>query len=117
MALTPRLVSGSSAKRPEPSGINATPLVHKNSTGQPWNKPGQDGCCMVRYESNTGFACDQIFPRTALRHRQPQRGYHFPARSRRRAAWKRHRPLSNERLSTEDAEDGKMARHERGVLY
>src|SRR5215471_20117414 len=42
MALTPRLVSGSSAKRPEPSGINAMPLVHKNSTGQPWNKSGHD---------------------------------------------------------------------------
>jgi hypothetical protein len=25
-------------------------------------KPGQDDCCMVRYETNTGFACDQIFP-------------------------------------------------------
>src|SRR5438270_13125780 len=42
MALTPNLVSGSSAKRPEPSGINAMPLVHKNSTGQPWVKPGDD---------------------------------------------------------------------------
>jgi hypothetical protein len=29
MALIPRLVSGSSAKRPEPSGINAMPRVQK----------------------------------------------------------------------------------------
>src|SRR5215831_10169722 len=42
MALTPRLVSGSSAKRPGPSGINAMLLVHKNSTGQPWHKAGHD---------------------------------------------------------------------------
>jgi len=34
MALTPRLVSGSSAKRPEPSGINAMLRVQQNSTGQ-----------------------------------------------------------------------------------
>jgi len=40
--IDPRLVSGSSAKRPEPSGINAMPLVHKNSTGQPWIKSGHD---------------------------------------------------------------------------
>src|SRR5215472_10850017 len=39
--IDPRLVSGSSAKRPEPSGINAMPLVHKNSTGQPWARPGK----------------------------------------------------------------------------
>src|SRR5215472_9485371 len=52
-----------------------------------------------------------------IRHCRPQRGYHFPARPRRSAAWKRHRPLSNERLSAEDAEDCKMARHKRGVLY
>src|SRR5215470_14430617 len=38
MALTPSLVSGSSAKRPEPSGINAMPRVHKNSTGQLWGR-------------------------------------------------------------------------------
>src|SRR6516165_10489739 len=36
MALIPRLVSGSSAKRPEPSGINAMLRVQQNSTGQPW---------------------------------------------------------------------------------
>src|SRR6516164_11312638 len=40
MALTPRLVSGSSAKRPEPSGINAMLRVQQNSTGQPWIKSG-----------------------------------------------------------------------------
>lgn len=35
MALIPRLMSGSSAKRPEPTGINAVLRVQKNSTGQP----------------------------------------------------------------------------------
>src|SRR5271166_1744292 len=40
MALVPRLVSGSSAKRPEPSGINAMLRVQQNSTGQPWARPG-----------------------------------------------------------------------------
>src|SRR5215472_4892656 len=50
MALTPRLVSGSSAKRPEPSEINAMPLVHKNSTGQPWTAPGDDEGLLARYQ-------------------------------------------------------------------
>src|SRR6516164_3257099 len=36
MALILRLVSGSSAKRPEPSGINAMPRVQRILTGQPW---------------------------------------------------------------------------------
>jgi integrase/recombinase XerD len=40
MALIPRLLSGSSAKRPEPSGINAMPPVQQNSTGQPWRPRG-----------------------------------------------------------------------------
>src|SRR6516165_760273 len=35
MALILRLVSGSSAKRPEPSGINAMPRVQRILTGQP----------------------------------------------------------------------------------
>jgi hypothetical protein len=33
------------AKRPEPSGINAVRLVHQNSTGQPWDKPGHGRFC------------------------------------------------------------------------
>src|SRR5215831_15983444 len=41
MALTPRLVSGLSAKRPEPSGINAMLRVQQNSTGQPWVRPAK----------------------------------------------------------------------------
>ena len=40
MALILRLVSGSSAKRPEPSGINAMPRVQRILTGQPWLFPG-----------------------------------------------------------------------------
>src|SRR5262249_35323308 len=36
------LVSGSSTKRPEPSGINAMRLVYQISTGHPWVKPGDD---------------------------------------------------------------------------
>src|SRR6516225_6957189 len=39
MALILRLVSGSSAKRPEPSGINAMPRVQRILTGQPWTVP------------------------------------------------------------------------------
>src|ERR1700680_915113 len=41
MAFTPsrvRIVP----QRPRPSGINAVHLVHQNSTGQPWVKPGDD---------------------------------------------------------------------------
>jgi hypothetical protein len=44
MALIPRLLSGSSAKRPEPSGINAMPPVQQNSTGQPWVLAGRARC-------------------------------------------------------------------------
>src|SRR5271165_3698586 len=40
MALTPKLVSGTSPKRPRPSGFNAMLLVHKNSTGQACVVPG-----------------------------------------------------------------------------
>jgi hypothetical protein len=35
-----RLVSGSSAKRPEPSGINAMPRVQRILTGQRGREPG-----------------------------------------------------------------------------
>src|SRR5215472_16534951 len=54
MALTPRLVSGSSAKRPGPSGINAMLLVDKNSTGQPWLAVGKAGARGI-----AGHALDQ----------------------------------------------------------
>src|SRR6516225_3328646 len=43
MALILRLLSGSSAKRPEPSGINAMPRVQRILTGQPWSISGEPG--------------------------------------------------------------------------
>src|SRR6516164_3960483 len=42
MALILRLVSGSSAKRPEPSGINAMPRVQRILTGQPCEHADDD---------------------------------------------------------------------------
>jgi len=50
--LIPRLVSGSSAKRPEPSGINAMLRVQQNSTGQPWDEPGHDEWVRLLHQLN-----------------------------------------------------------------
>ena len=43
----PRFVSGNVWQRPGPSRINAMRFVHKNRTGQPWDKPGYDGADAV----------------------------------------------------------------------
>jgi hypothetical protein len=54
--VVPGLVSGSSAKRPEPSGINAMLLVYKNSTEQPWHIPATRKLIVQRVET-AGDAC------------------------------------------------------------
>src|SRR6516164_1388278 len=59
MALILRLVSGSSAKRPEPSGINAMPRVQRILTGQPWRAREHDGR-VATIRSNCRW-CSDVF--------------------------------------------------------
>ena len=59
MALILRLVSGSSAKRPEPSGINAMPRVQRILTGQPWVQAVHDDRPVHRLEISAAPDADR----------------------------------------------------------